>query len=187
MGSFNEHQKCIDRHAITTLTSDTFRAPSTRQEQGLDHRRQAPTAKRRPCWAPAAAAYQRRVITTTFIMDPWLPYLMYSGLTLLSGTIPLLLLPETLPKSPAEPESSCDASVDEDHEQPEPPDTGSLPPARSTLTSRFRPLMRRNVIAVLLAFFVSALGRQSTSFLLQFIRQRFNWTFEKVRPLCMKP
>lgn len=116
--------------------------------------------------------------------DPWIPYLMYSGMTLLSGTVPLLFLPETLRKSPAEPETpSCDASVDEDQEQSEPPDTDSLPPTPSTLTSRFRPLMRRNVIAVLLAFFVSALGRQSTSFLLQFIRQRFNWTYEKVRPL----
>lgn len=116
--------------------------------------------------------------------DPWIPYLMYSGMTLLSGTVPLLFLPETLRKSPAEPETPpCDASVNEDQEQLEPPGTDSLSP--STLTSRFRPLMRRNVVAVLLAFFVSALGRQSTSFLLQFIRQRFNWTYEKVRPLVV--
>lgn len=116
--------------------------------------------------------------------DPWIPYLMYSGLTLLSGTVPLLFLPETLRKSPPEAEtSSCDASVEGDQEQPAPSETAPLLPPKPTLTSRFRPLMKRNVVAVLLAFFVSALGRQSTSFLLQFIRQRFNWTYEKVRPL----
>lgn len=116
--------------------------------------------------------------------DPWIPYFMYSGMTLLSGTIPLLLLPETLPKSPPQTETPQDAtSVNEDAEQPAPSDADSFLPTRSTLASRFRPLVKRNVIAVLLAFFVSALGRQSTSFLLQFIRQRFNWTYEKVGPL----
>lgn len=116
--------------------------------------------------------------------DPWIPYFMYSGLTLLGGTVPLLLLPETLPKSPPEAEtSSCEASVDEDQEQSAPSDTTSLLPIGASFASRLRPLMKRNVVAVLLAFFVSALGRQSTSFLLQFIRKRFNWTYEKVRLL----
>lgn len=116
--------------------------------------------------------------------DPWIPYYMYSGMTLLGGTVPLLLLPETLPKSRPEMEaSSHDASGDEDQEQSAASDTASLLPTRASLASRFRPLMKRNVIAVLLAFFVSALGRQSTSFLLQFIRKRFNWTYEKVQPL----
>lgn len=115
--------------------------------------------------------------------DPWIPYLMYSGMTLLSGTVPLLFLPETLPKSPSQTETPQDAtSVDEDREQPASSDSDSLLPTKSTLVSRFRPLAKRNVIAVLLAFFVSALGRQSTSFLLQFIHQRFNWTYEKVKP-----
>lgn len=118
--------------------------------------------------------------------DPWIPYFMYSGLTLISGTVPLLFLPETLPKSPPEPEtSSCETSVDEDQEGPVPSGTASSLPARPSWASRFRPLIKRNVVAVLLAFFVSALGRQSTSFLLQFIRQRFNWTYEKVWPLLL--
>lgn len=116
--------------------------------------------------------------------DPWIPYFMYSGLSLLIGTIPLLLLPETLPKPAPETETRQDAtSVYADREQPTPPDAASSLPTRSGLASRFRPLRKRNVVAVLLAFFVSALGRQSTSFLLQFIRQRFSWTYEKVRPL----
>lgn len=116
--------------------------------------------------------------------NPWIPYFMYSGLTLLGGTIPLLFLPETLPKSPPEVEtSSCDTGVDEDQGRSTPSDTASVLPTQPTLAARLRPLIKRNVIAVLLAFFVSALGRQSTSFLLQFIRQRFNWTYEKVRPL----
>ncbi|KAL1852842.1 hypothetical protein Daus18300_012005 [Diaporthe australafricana] len=116
--------------------------------------------------------------------NPWIPYFMYSGLTLLGGTIPLLFLPETLPKSPPEVETSpCDTGVDEDQGRSTASDTASVLPAQPTLTARLRPLIKRNVIAVLLAFFVSALGRQSTSFLLQFIRQRFNWTYEKVRPM----
>lgn len=116
--------------------------------------------------------------------DPWIPYLMYSGMTLLSGTVPLLFLPETLPKSPSETETPQDAtSVDGDRERPASSDSDSLQPTKITLASRFRPLAKRNVVAVLLAFFVSALGRQSTSFLLQFIHQRFNWTYEKVKPL----
>lgn len=115
--------------------------------------------------------------------DAWIPYLMYSGLTLLAGTVPLLFLPETLPKSPPVETSSCDTSVDGDQEESTPSDTASLLPTGVSLAPRFRPLMKRNVIAVLLAFFVSALGRQSTSFLLQFIRKRFNWTYERVRPL----
>ncbi|KAG8159396.1 hypothetical protein KVR01_011057 [Diaporthe batatas] len=105
--------------------------------------------------------------------DPWIPYFMYSGMSLLAGTIPLVFLPETLPKPALETEALQDATSGSD----------SSPPIRSGLASRFRPLKKRNVVAVLLAFFVSALGRQSTSFLLQFIRQRFSWTYEKVRPL----
>ncbi|KAK2602823.1 hypothetical protein N8I77_009328 [Diaporthe amygdali] len=112
--------------------------------------------------------------------DPWIPYFMYSGLTFLGGTIPLLFLPETLPKpSPGAETSPCDTSEDEGQEQSAASDTAPFLPPQSTVASKFRPLVKRNVVAILLAFFVSALGRQSTSFLLQFIRQRFNWTYEK--------
>lgn len=115
--------------------------------------------------------------------DAWIPYFMYSGMTMLGGTVPLLFLPETLPKSPPEVDTStCDTSEEEGQEQSTSSDTASLIPTGASIASRFRPLMKRNVIAVLLAFFVSALGRQSTSFLLQFIRKRFNWTYERVRP-----
>ncbi|KAG6356876.1 hypothetical protein INS49_014751 [Diaporthe citri] len=61
--------------------------------------------------------------------DPWIPYFMYSGLTLLGGTVPLLSLPETLPKSAPEAEtSSCEAGEGEgeDEEQSGPSDTASL-------------------------------------------------------------
>lgn len=122
--------------------------------------------------------------TLLMARDPWIPYFMYSGMTFLGGTIPLLFLPETLPKPSPEAETSpCDTSEDEGQEQSAALDTAPFLPLQSTLASKFRPLVKRNVVAILLAFFVSALGRQSTSFLLQFIRQRFNWTYEKVRPL----
>lgn len=116
--------------------------------------------------------------------DPWIPYFMYSGMSLLSGTLPLLFLPETLPKPTPGTEALQDAtSVNHDGEQPTPSAAASSLPTIPSLVSRLRPLKERNVVAVLVAFFVSALGRQSMSFLLQFIRQRFSWTYEKVRPL----
>lgn len=126
-----------------------------------------------------------------FIGNPWIPYFLYSGLTLIAGMIPLLFLPETLRRSKPLPETeteaetpSCESDLGADGGLPASasgtPST-STHSTLSTLISRFRPLVKQNVIAVLLAFFVSALGRQSTGFLLQYIRQRFDWSYEKVR------
>lgn len=112
--------------------------------------------------------------------SPWIPYLIYSILTLLGGMIPLFLLPETLRRSPPETETpSCDTGADESL-PPAAADEASSTSIHSTVISKFRPLVKHNVIALLLAYFVSALGRQSTGFLLQYIRQRFNWRYEKV-------
>ncbi len=115
--------------------------------------------------------------------SPWIPYIIYSILTILAGLIPLLFLPETLRRSPSkETESRASCDGDADDQQPAAADgTPSTPTESPTTLSRFQPLVKRNIIALLLAFFVSALGRQSTSFLLQYIRQRFNWKYEKVR------
>lgn len=115
---------------------------------------------------------------------PWIPYSIYSVLTLLGGLTPLFFLPETLqrPSSPETETPSCGIGADEG--QPAIEDETSPISIQSTIFSRFwylmMPLKKRNIIAVLLAFFVSALGRQSTSFLLQYIRQRFNWKYEEV-------
>ncbi|POS74150.1 hypothetical protein DHEL01_v207459 [Diaporthe helianthi] len=118
------------------------------------------------------------------VWNPWIPYLLYSVFTLIAGLIPILFLPETLPSSkmPAEtapdrttrPCTSDDTRTDESLPAST-PESSSI----STAISRFRPLLKPNVIAVLLAFFVSSLGRQSMRFLLQYIRQRFGWTYEK--------
>ncbi|KAK9414827.1 putative Major facilitator superfamily (MFS) profile domain-containing protein [Seiridium unicorne] len=114
------------------------------------------------------------------LKNPWIPYFIYTGLTLLGGMVPLFLLPETLRKSTPEPEpSSCDTEEEDGRTAAADSSEPSLTSALSSSFSRFRPLMKRNVIAILLAFFASALGRQSTSFLLQYIRQRFNWKYEK--------
>ncbi|KAK6072589.1 ATP synthase F0 [Seiridium cupressi] len=166
------------------------------------------------------------------LKNPWIPYFIYTGLTLLGRMVPLFLLPETLRKSTPEPEpSSCDTEEEDGRTAAANSSEPSLRSALSSSFSRFRPLMKRNVIAILLAFFASALGRlmnaqttwggsvgflvlglhgsrgelpspfviiiltedlnirisphiavhqrQSTSFLLQYIRQRFNWKYEK--------
>ncbi|KAF7527356.1 hypothetical protein G7054_g10500 [Neopestalotiopsis clavispora] len=118
--------------------------------------------------------------------DPWIPYFIYTLLTLLGGLVPLVFLPETLQRTSPETQGRvCDSSREEDDSeegQESPPRSSEMD--ANTLTSlaaRFRPLLRQNIIAVLSAFFVAALGRQSTSFFLQYIRQRFDWTYEKVR------
>lgn len=122
------------------------------------------------------------------IWNPWIPYFLYSVLTLLAGMVPLLFLPETLRRSKPPPDtgaetgtSSCESNSRVDEELPASANGTPSTSTHSTIISNFRPLVKHNVIAVLLAFFVSALGRQSTGFLLQYIRQRFNWTYEKVR------
>lgn len=117
------------------------------------------------------------------LWNPWIPYLLYSILTLLAGLVPLLFLPETLRRTKLPPGTETDTSLCESNSVV---DEGLLAsvdemPSTSTFISKFRPLLKHNVIAVLLAFFVSALGRQSTGFLLQYIRQKFDWSYEKVR------
>lgn len=119
------------------------------------------------------------------IYTPWIPYLLYTLLTVLAGMVPILFLPETLRRTKARPETDSQGELspclsDTDEEFPPPMDGTPLAPKHSTVFSKFRPLIKHNVLAVLLAFFVSALGRQSTSFLLQYIRQRFDWSYEKV-------
>ncbi|KAK0724135.1 major facilitator superfamily domain-containing protein [Lasiosphaeris hirsuta] len=120
------------------------------------------------------------------IWNPWVPYLLYSVLTLLAGMIPVLFLPETLPRSmsPSETETetetaSCESDTGTDQGLPNAANGTSSTSTLLTTISKFRPLIKHNIIAVLLAFFVSALGRRSTGFLLQYIRQRFDWTYEK--------
>lgn len=119
---------------------------------------------------------------SAFLMsrDPWIPYLGSSVLSLVGSVIPLVLLPETLVK----PQLGLDTSAAESSTAEERPVAAEHTHSSSKLTtvmSNLRPLLRRNIISVLLAFFVAALGRQSTSFLLQYLRQRFQLTYEKVR------
>lgn len=122
------------------------------------------------------------------IWNPWIPYFLYSVLTLIAGMIPLLFLPETLQGSKAPPatDSVSGRETDELSCQSDPGEDGELSASATAerlqpIKSKLQPLFKQNVIAILLAFFVSALGRQSTSFLLQYIRQRFDWSYQKVR------
>lgn len=108
---------------------------------------------------------------------PWTPSFVYTALMSIAAIILLFALPETLRKPSPETETLPNATEANE----ELPVATDETPRHSTILSRFRPLLKHNVVAVLLAFFVSALGRQSTSFLLQYIRQRFNWSYEKVR------
>lgn len=116
-----------------------------------------------------------------YTLGPWTPYLLSTALTLLAFAVLLLYLPETLQKNKMPLETSSDAG--DAVEETASGDAPSTPTGSKfhSIIGKFRPLLKHNVIAVMLAFFVSALGRQSTSFLLQYIHQRFNWTYEKVR------
>ena len=111
-------------------------------------------------------------------MNPWIPYFVYTGMTVLAGMVSLCLLPETLPTLACERDSLSGSTGAE--EEPVAATEETSRAGNSTVAARLQPLVKRNVIAVLLSFFVAALGRQSTTFLLQYIRQRFNWKYEKV-------
>ncbi|CAK7221452.1 hypothetical protein SEUCBS140593_004573 [Sporothrix eucalyptigena] len=120
-----------------------------------------------------------------YTYGPWVPYILSTILTQIAFVGIIFFMPETLRAKPAvvEPNSS------EENEGVTEREAVLGNTAKSTHTSlklhsliaKFQPLLRRNVVAVIVAFFVSALGRQSTSFFLQYIHQRFNWTYEKVR------
>ncbi|KIH89069.1 hypothetical protein SPBR_07098 [Sporothrix brasiliensis 5110] len=114
-----------------------------------------------------------------YTFSPWTPYLLSTALTLLALAVLLLYLPETLQKTKT---VQSVAASDADEEAEEATNDASSARTKSVtraIVPKFRPLLKTNIVAVILAFFVSALGRQATSFLLQYIHQRFNWTYEK--------
>lgn len=122
------------------------------------------------------------------IWTPWIPYFLYTVLTLLGTMVPVMFLPETLRRDKStsvvdheEDASSQESDTGGDESSPGLTNGTALTPSHSKFLSRLRPLAKQNIVAVVLAFFVSALGRQSTSFLLQYIRQRFDWSYERVR------
>ncbi|PHH66133.1 hypothetical protein CDD81_196 [Ophiocordyceps australis] len=106
--------------------------------------------------------------------NPWIPYLMYTVLTLIGSAIPLFFLPETLPKMMFH---AYEAEARQNQQ-------GASKSTLSTMALRLQSFLKPNILAVLFAFFVSALGTQLTSFLLQYIRQRFYWTYQKVSLLA---
>ncbi|CAK7208859.1 hypothetical protein SCUCBS95973_000254 [Sporothrix curviconia] len=115
---------------------------------------------------------------------PWVPYILSTVLTMVGFLGVFAFMPETLRPKPIMPESTH-AEANETATEPGARIGDGIDEAQQTLkkqgsfVAKFRPLLSRNVIAVVIAFFVSSLGRQSTSFFLQYIHQRFNWTYEK--------
>ncbi|CAK7233122.1 hypothetical protein SBRCBS47491_008500 [Sporothrix bragantina] len=118
---------------------------------------------------------------------PWVPYILSAVLTTLGLAGNYIFMPETLQHKPV---TSVPAG-EEEHEtvvEAETPlsnesnEQAQLTAKVPSFISKFRPLLKRNVIAVVIAFFVSSLGRQSSSFFLQYIHQRFGWSYEKVSP-----
>ncbi|PHH83233.1 hypothetical protein CDD82_2844 [Ophiocordyceps australis] len=106
--------------------------------------------------------------------NPWIPYFMYTALIIVGSIIPLFFLPETLSRgkfNASKAEEGQDERVFSKY-------------TSSTMVSRLQPLLKPNILAVVFAFFVSALGAQLMSFLLQYIRQRFYWTYAKVSRLA---
>ncbi|GKT90353.1 major facilitator superfamily domain, general substrate transporter [Colletotrichum tofieldiae] len=106
--------------------------------------------------------------------SPWVPYIASTVLLGLGIVIPILLLPETL------------IQVNNVHEQSQPAarDTTEQHGQKSTLWDfryphKLRVLANANIVAICSAFLVAALGRQSTSFLVQYVRQRFGLTYSK--------
>ncbi|ERT02740.1 hypothetical protein HMPREF1624_01042 [Sporothrix schenckii ATCC 58251] len=113
-----------------------------------------------------------------YTFSPWTPYFLSTALTLLAFAVLLLYLPETLQKTKTV--QSVEASdADEEAEEATHDASARTESVPRAIVRKFRPLLKTNIVAVILAFFVSALGRQATSFLLQYIHQRFNWTYEK--------
>lgn len=116
---------------------------------------------------------------SAFLMarSPWIPYIASTVLLGLGIAILVFFLPETLSQSsfnnvqeptlPADPESS---------EQEERKNLI----LDSSYLQKLRVLASANVLAIAVAFLVAALGRQSTSFLVQYVRQRFGITYSKV-------
>lgn len=122
-----------------------------------------------------------------FLMSksPWIPYILSTVLAFVVGGIALVLIPETLNKPDSSEAAQQPPSITGNEQRASPTTAVSktLDSKRlQALLSRLRPLAKANIIAILLAFFVAALGRQSTGFLVQYIRQRFNWSYAKVRP-----
>ncbi|KAH8706205.1 major facilitator superfamily domain-containing protein [Ilyonectria robusta] len=114
--------------------------------------------------------------------NPWIPYILSTVLATVVGGIALLLLPETLNKADSSEGVQRPPSVtgNEQRASPRTADSKTLGSKRlQALLSRLRPLAKANIIAIMLAFFVASLGRQSTGFLVQYIRQRFNWSYAK--------
>lgn len=105
----------------------------------------------------------------------WIPYVLSLALSVVGLLIPIFLLPETLQRTSAT-----------GTEQQE--DAGKnrliFPRFRRWIHQldqvRNQVFANNNVVLMLVAFFAATLGRQSTGFQLQYVRQRFKWTYAKV-------
>lgn len=113
--------------------------------------------------------------------NPWLPWFSSLGLSCIGPLVAFFILPETKPKPTPPLEHSGESS------SAEPADEIELTKHNSSMqrvrhvtktlytSTHFLP-SSRNPILLLLAFFVAFLGRQSTTFQLQYARKRFNWS-----------
>ncbi|EED14312.1 conserved hypothetical protein [Talaromyces stipitatus ATCC 10500] len=115
--------------------------------------------------------------------NPWIPYLG-SSLILITGLILIIvLIPETfVPKDESLMDTSTEENLTHTAESPSWIDC-SYPRIRqhiSNLGPVFR-WMRRNVPAMMIisSFFFANIGRQTAGILLQYITQKFHWTFAK--------
>ncbi|EKG10419.1 Major facilitator superfamily [Macrophomina phaseolina MS6] len=103
----------------------------------------------------------------------WIPYTLSLALSLVGVLVPLYLLPETLHKTTTAPSERQDRAK-----------SRSLGVRVRLWAGELRQAKRHvfadsNVLLLLFAFFAATLGRQSTGFQLQYVRQRFNWTYAR--------
>lgn len=116
--------------------------------------------------------------------DPWLPWLLSLSLMCIGTIAALFMLPETKPRS---------GPPHEDSEEP----SSTASPARTEATKHHSLLQHlrqttktlrtsthflftsRNLLLLLLSFFVAFLGRQSTTLQLQYARKRFSWSYAR--------
>ena len=127
---------------------------------------------------------------TSYLMakSVWTPLLLVLVFDLLGFAI-LLALPETLPHTmPIDIAANpllADESSDDESEDRTPLEDDDSSPKKPTAIDRFKKSFRfitrdTAVIALVITFLISKVGRQSINILLQYVSKRYHWTLSKV-------
>jgi hypothetical protein len=121
--------------------------------------------------------------------DPWLPFLLSSGVEFLAVVVAILFAPETLPvmrpKSGGTPGSS---TTDSDESTTPLKEMPFIRTVVAKLSDSLKLIIESthflstnlNVSLLLLVFFVATLSRQAMALLLQYATKKYHWSYSKV-------